>query len=45
MKEEHSAEGSGKLDKYEDTTEAIRAVQSMQDKKIKGHPMKDGYRN
>ena len=45
MKEEHSAEGSGKLDKYEDTTEAIRAVQSMQDKNIKGHPMKDGYRN
>jgi hypothetical protein len=43
-KDYSSAEGSGALSKYEDTTEAIKGVQEMGNKKIKGHPMKPGYR-
>lgn len=43
-KMESSAEGDGKLSKYEDTTEAIRSVQEMGAKKSKGHAMKPGYR-
>ena len=42
-KAESSAEGAGKVGKYEDTTEAIRSVQSMNDSKAKGHKQKDGY--
>ena len=38
-KEESSAEGSGHLSYYEDTTEAIKKVQMKQNSKIKAHPM------
>lgn len=45
-KDESSAEGSGSVMKYEDTTEAIRAAQVEGNKKVKAHPMKQpGYRN
>jgi len=44
MKQESSAEGAGAVGKYEDTTEAIREVQVMGEKKVKSHPMKPGYR-
>jgi len=44
-KNESSAEGAGSLSKYEDTTEAIKSQQEMGKGKIKGHPMKPGYRN
>jgi len=44
VKSESSAEGSGKLSKYEDTTEAIRAQQMAGDSKVKGHAAKPGYR-
>lgn len=45
VKNESSAEGAGKVGKYEDTTDAIKSVQEKGVGKIKGHPMKDGYRN
>lgn len=38
-KEESSADGSGHVSYYEDTTEAIKAVQMKQNSKIKKHPM------
>ena len=41
---ESSAEGSGKVSKYEDTTEAIKAQQNVGDAKIKGHAQKPGHR-
>lgn len=45
-KDESSAEGAGKLMKYEDTTEAIRATQVESVKQAKSRPMKQpGYRN
>ncbi|HMK58768.1 MAG TPA: hypothetical protein VK462_06920 [Nitrososphaeraceae archaeon] len=45
-KDESSAEGSGSVTKYEDTTEAIKAGQMEGSKKIKAHPMKQpNYRN
>jgi hypothetical protein len=45
-KDESSAEGSGSVTKYEDTTEAIRAGQVEGSKKVKAHPMKQpNYRN
>jgi hypothetical protein len=45
-KDERSAEGSGSVMKYEDTTEAIKAGQMEGSKKIKAHPMKQpNYRN
>lgn len=44
-KEEHSAEGSGHLGSlYPDTTEDIKRDQGMGDSKIKGRPIKPGYR-
>lgn len=43
-KNESTAEGAGEVSKYEDTTEAIKSVQTMGEKKIKSHPMKSGYR-
>lgn len=43
-KDESSAEGSGSVGKYEDTTEAIKMQQEMGDKKVKAHPMKPGFR-
>ncbi len=45
-KNESSAEGAGSVNKYEDTTEAIKMGQEAGDKKIKSHPMKQpNYRN
>jgi len=44
-KDEHSAEGAGSVSKYEDTTEAIKSVQMQGSGKIKGRPLKPGYRN
>ena len=38
-KDESSAEGAGGLSYYEDTTEAIKKVQTAGIKKIKGRPM------
>lgn len=45
LKEYHSAEGSGGIKEYPDTTEAIHRDQKMGDAKIKSHPLKSGYRN
>lgn len=45
-KEYSSADGSGSVAKYEDTSEAIKAAQVEGNKKVKAHPMKQpGYRN
>jgi len=45
-KDESSAEGSGSLMKYEDTTQAIKATQVESVKQVKSKPMKQpGYRN
>ncbi len=44
-KEESSEDGVGALAKYEDTSEAIKAQQALNKKKVNGHPMKSGYRN
>lgn len=44
-KNESSAEGSGAVSKYEDTTEAIKSQQVMGINKAKSHSMKPGYRN
>lgn len=45
MKQEHSAEGSGHVGtNYSDTTEMIHRDQKAGDGKIKGRPMKPGYR-
>lgn len=43
-KDESSAEGSGEVMRYEDTTEAIKHVQTESVKQAKRHPMKPGYR-
>lgn len=43
-KEYRSAEGSGGIREYEDTTERIRDVQMEGDKQIKKQPLKPGYR-
>jgi hypothetical protein len=44
-KPERSAEGSGHIGSmYPDTTEDIHRDQMKGDGKIKGHPMKPGYR-
>jgi len=45
-KDMSSAEGSGSVMKYEDTTEAIKATQVEAGKQVKSKPMKQpGYRN
>jgi hypothetical protein len=44
LKEYHSAEGSGGIREYEDTTQRIRSTQMEGDKQIKKQPMKSGYR-
>ncbi len=44
-KDESSAEGAGKLSKYEDTTETIKAQQELSKKKIHSHPAKFLHRN
>lgn len=45
MKQESSAMGAGKMGKYEDTTEAIKAQQSAGVAKVHGHAQKAGHRN
>jgi hypothetical protein len=44
VKTEMSAEGAGHIASYDDTTEDIRRDQMAGDGKIKGRPMKPGYR-
>lgn len=41
MKQESSAEGAGALNRYEDTTETIKAQQNMGIGKVKSHGHKD----
>ncbi len=41
-----SAEGKGHVGmEYSDTTEMVKRDQEHADRKVKGHPMKSGYRN
>jgi hypothetical protein len=42
-KDESSAEGSGHIAYYEDTTEAIKKVQMDSNKKVKSYPMKTSH--
>jgi len=42
-KDYSSAEGSGHVAYYEDTTEAIKKVQMDSNKKVKSHPMKTSH--
>lgn len=44
-KDESSAEGSGSVMRYEDTTETIKAQQEKSVSQTKKHPMKPGYRH
>jgi len=44
-KPETSAVGAGSVMRYEDTTERIKGTQDAGIGKIKGRPMKPGYRN
>ncbi len=44
-KSESSAEGAGGLMTYEDTTDKIHGTQEATKGKLKGHPLKAGYRN
>lgn len=44
-KDESSAEGSGSVMRYEDTTEAIKSVQEQSVRQAKKHPLKPGTRN
>ena len=44
-KREMSAEGAGELNRYEDTTEAIKSSQDEGMRKAKAHPLKTNYRN
>lgn len=44
VKGESSAEGVGALNKYEDTTEAIKSQQMMNKKKVNSLPMREGFR-
>lgn len=44
VKNESSAMGDGGLSHYEDTTEAIKAQQMENTKKMKSHAMRSGYR-
>ena len=43
-KDESSAEGSGMVLRYEDTTEMIKSQQEKSVSQAKKHPMKPGYR-
>lgn len=46
LKHFSSAEGAGHLgSQYPDTTEDIKRDQSHGDSKIKGHPMKSGFKH
>jgi hypothetical protein len=44
-KEERSEEGDGEVRTYEDTTDKIKGQQAATKGKLKGHPLKAGYRN
>jgi hypothetical protein len=45
LKHYSSAEGSGHVGtEYPDTTEMVKRDQEKGDSKVKGHPMKPGYR-
>jgi len=44
LKEYHSAEGSGGIKDYPDTSEHVQRDQEHGDRHIKGRPMKPGYR-
>lgn len=44
MKEEHTAEGAGGITDYPDTTESIHRDQKAGEGKLRGRPMKPGYR-
>lgn len=44
-KNEASAEGAGKLGKYEDTTEAIKSQQEMGKSKVNSHAQKPGQKH
>lgn len=44
LKEYSSAEGSGGVKDYPDTTEKVREVQMAGDKDVKRQPMKPGHR-
>lgn len=44
-KDESSAEGAGELNKYEDTSSAIRASQETSKRKVMAHASKPEYRN
>lgn len=44
-KVESSAEGAGQLNRYEDTTEAIKSTQETAKRKINSNMAKPGYRN
>ena len=43
-KDESSAEGAGKLNRYEDTTEEIKSAQEMGIRKAKAHDQKPNHR-
>jgi hypothetical protein len=45
IKTESSANSGGALNNYEDTTEAIKSVQSSQVNKMNAHKQKPGFRN
>lgn len=45
VKAERSAEGAGKLNEYDDTTEDIYRDQEAGIRKAKARPIKTGYRN
>lgn len=45
MKQYNSADSAGELNKYEDTTEAIKTSQEMGMRKVKSHPRKEFHRN
>lgn len=45
VKMESSAEGAGREDSYEDTTEAIKSAQMRGASKARSRPLRDGDRN
>jgi hypothetical protein len=45
LKDYSSAEGAGELNQYFDTSEKIKEVQVMGEKKVKSYAPKPGYRN
>lgn len=45
VKPYNSCDGAGELNRYEDTTETIKAQQDKSVSKVKAHPQKENYRN